>query len=339
MSKHWQSVENAIAAENGVDPVSGKNWTELIDLDSWAKKYLIEEVFCNIDGFVLSQFLYLDGSEENGKIYAGPVWDYDLSMNIRGTNGSDSLRRFVVNLPGRDGSAWSGSLYQKQAFVNRVASLYKSEFYPLLEQYLKNVIPELIQNTADASAMNASRWGYGNADEYANQIVEYLSFRKEFLKDVWNGDGKYYFLDTYDVNGDRRYYAVREGDAPAGLPVFTSTDDSFEYRWRNMDTGELFDIHAPVFDDVRIQMYYEEITPRPAEPVPEKIEVQETSGAMENEKVPEATEAIAAPAERVALTRLMPILMLLGMMVLIVAVGLVQSFGSRKKWNGASDGE
>ena len=331
----WQSVENAIAAENGVDPVSGKHWMEMIDLDSWAKKYLIEEVFCNIDGFVLSQFFYLDGSEENGKIYAGPVWDYDLSMRTSGSIEDSALYQFVANLPDEKGYLWGGALYQKEEFRKKFATLYVLEFYPTLEQYLEKTIPELIQGTADASAMNASRWGYGNADECADQIVEYLSFRKEFLKDVWSGDTKYYFLDTYDVNGDRRYYAVREGDAALGLPVFTSTDSNYEYRWRDMVTGELFDIHAPIFADARIQMYYEKIEPKPAEPAPEEMEVQDIPVEAEVEKVPEITEV---PAERLALTRVLPILVLLGMMAMIVAVGLAQSFGCRKKWNGESDG-
>ena len=49
LSRIWQSAENAILAENGVDPVTGKYWTELIDLDSWAEKYLIEEIFGSVD--------------------------------------------------------------------------------------------------------------------------------------------------------------------------------------------------------------------------------------------------------------------------------------------------
>lgn len=79
-----QSVENAIVSESGVDPITGKHWQELIDLDSWARKYLIEEIFASTDSGNFSQFYYYDGAEENGKLYAGPIWDFDLVM--RGTN-------------------------------------------------------------------------------------------------------------------------------------------------------------------------------------------------------------------------------------------------------------
>lgn len=41
----WQSAENAILAEDGIDPVTGKSWQELIDMDSWVRRFLIEEVF------------------------------------------------------------------------------------------------------------------------------------------------------------------------------------------------------------------------------------------------------------------------------------------------------
>ena len=78
----WQSAENAILAEDGIDPVTGKDWTELIGLDSWAKKYLMEEIFGSVDAGAVSQYFY--GDPESGKICAGPVWDYDISMGNLG---------------------------------------------------------------------------------------------------------------------------------------------------------------------------------------------------------------------------------------------------------------
>jgi hypothetical protein len=51
-------LERAILAQNGVDPVSGSSWLDMIDLESWVKKYLIEEAFGNLDAGSISQFFY-----------------------------------------------------------------------------------------------------------------------------------------------------------------------------------------------------------------------------------------------------------------------------------------
>ena len=53
-----QSVENAISAKDGRDPLTGKHWSELIDEDSWARKYLVEEIFGNSDAGAISQYFY-----------------------------------------------------------------------------------------------------------------------------------------------------------------------------------------------------------------------------------------------------------------------------------------
>ena len=113
----FQSAENAILSEDGVDPVTGKNWQDIIDLDSWARKYLVEEIFANVDGGRVSQFYYWNG----GKIYAGPVWDYDLTMGV--SLPWDTFHyvpeMFYANRPGEDGAAWFCALYQKQEFYDR----------------------------------------------------------------------------------------------------------------------------------------------------------------------------------------------------------------------------
>ena len=56
ISSYIQRTENAILAPNGIDPMTGACYTELIDADSFARKYLLEEVTANYDGGVASSF-------------------------------------------------------------------------------------------------------------------------------------------------------------------------------------------------------------------------------------------------------------------------------------------
>ena len=58
------------------------NWSllcDLIDVKSFAENYIIEELFHNSDVGFSSFYMY---KEKNGKLYAGPVWDFDMSAGL-----------------------------------------------------------------------------------------------------------------------------------------------------------------------------------------------------------------------------------------------------------------
>lgn len=73
----FQKIENAVLAEDGIDPLTGKYYTELIDVDGLTKRYLIDEMGKLDDGWDGSSYWY---TRDDGKLYAGPVWDYELSL-------------------------------------------------------------------------------------------------------------------------------------------------------------------------------------------------------------------------------------------------------------------
>ena len=79
INDYIQSVENAILSSDGIDEGSGKSYQDLIDIDSFARKYLLEEVAANYDGGVASSYFYKDRDCVSEKLYAGPIWDYDVT--------------------------------------------------------------------------------------------------------------------------------------------------------------------------------------------------------------------------------------------------------------------
>lgn len=69
-------LEAAITAPGG--ELDGVRYTELIDLDSLANLFLVNELTYNSDALnPLSIFMY---KGTDGKFYMGPVWDFDLSI-------------------------------------------------------------------------------------------------------------------------------------------------------------------------------------------------------------------------------------------------------------------
>lgn len=83
----------------------GKKWSDLLDADSAVKYFWIQEYFKNLDSSTSSTYFYKDSDSVDSKLYAGPVWDLDHSMETvivdTGLNAAATL------LGGRWGYKWN----------------------------------------------------------------------------------------------------------------------------------------------------------------------------------------------------------------------------------------
>ena len=248
----WQSVENAIFAEDGRDPATGSSWQELIDVDSWARKYLIEELFGNGDAGGLSQFFYGDG--ETGKIYAGPVWDFDISMGSSGVWQQMRPQAFFANRErlyrGMD-TSWYHALWQKEEFSTRVKQLYREEFRPLLEKYLQETLYDYAGQIDGAAERNRLRWDRASAMEAAEQIETFMLQRIDFLDSLWLEEETWYSV-LVDINDGSNIacYALRPGEALPQLPDITGIPEAL--GWYHRETDLPVDLTQPVTGDMDI---------------------------------------------------------------------------------------
>lgn len=67
-------------AEMMVEEGNYEGLAEILDIDSFVKYFLVNEFTVNPDAYSTSLYLY---RSDNGKIVAGPVWDFDLSLANR----------------------------------------------------------------------------------------------------------------------------------------------------------------------------------------------------------------------------------------------------------------
>ena len=253
----WQSVENAILAEDGIDSITGKSYQELIDVDSWARKYLIEEIFGNLDACFLSQYFYYDGSGD-GCIYAGPVWDYDLSMGnsqewqLTNPSALHANRMWV-----KEGlqTPWFASLCERDEFWIYVTELYREEFLPLLEELLEKKIVDYEQQVSSAVKADMVRWPEFSLDaaEQTDALTDYMYRRVEFLNS--------YFLEQEQhcivridggQGGNLAYWAVKTGECLQSLPVMENTKTASFIGWYDARTDEPFDSDMPIYEDMAI---------------------------------------------------------------------------------------
>lgn len=252
-----QSVEDAISAEDGKDPVTGKHWTELIDQDSWARKYLVEEIFGNGDGGAISQYFY--GSADQTPVYAGPVWDYDISMgNAQGIRGGAPNSIFAGRPRVRSNVrlSWYYELYRQDAFREHVMALYRDTCLPLLEEFLAEKLEAYLDLMEQAAVMNQVRWESlgacqtGPAEE-AENIRSFMEARIDFLNQLWLEQEPFclVLIDTNDGHGTT-CYAIRPGEYLPDLPEYTPSPEIL--GWYINGGEEPFDPEQPIYEDMEI---------------------------------------------------------------------------------------
>lgn len=242
-------LENALLSESGTDPVTGMHWSDLVDLDSWAKKYLIEEVFGNLDAGSISQFFYW---EAGGKIYAGPVWDYDITMGNPNNWQLESPQMLFAGRPNlwKPGdSPWFYLLYQKPAFRNRVMELYESQLRPLVVDLLEEGIPNYENQTAIAAGLDQIRWSTAPQNTEVAAMHDYMTRRTAFLDSLWLEEEEYHLVSVYIKEHVMACYAVADGGYMEERPVPGGTDTIFYEAWCDADTDQPFDFSQPVEGD------------------------------------------------------------------------------------------
>lgn len=252
----WQPAENAILAEDGMDPTTGKSWQELIDLDSWVMDYLTGEIFGNVDAGTISTYFYVDGEDPSGKIYAGPVWDYDLSMGSRGTWQTQTVQAFFADkahIWSTADSTWYYGLNRKPEFKTRVVELYQQVYRPLVQQLLDTGLETYESRIARGADLDRRRWGTEDLREEMENIRQYLKARIAFLDSLWLENVDYYkVLVLLDENSSSICHAVLPGACIPSLPYYEEAWDIL--GWYDAATEQPFDPSQPIYQDTVVYL-------------------------------------------------------------------------------------
>lgn len=242
--------EDALYAGNGICAETGRAWSDCIDMDSFARKYLVEEVLSNYDAGQNSQFFWLDASED--RIFAGPCWDYDLTLGKLWNTYWTTPYCLLAQRDWADGASWYGELMRREEFAALVARIYEEEFRPVLLRLMDTYIPELAAAMAPAVKMNNTRWsGYsvkGSLEGDAAEIIRYLRERMAFLDAVWLDKAAYCAVT---LKADQVYNIyVPYGTVCVGFPKPEELNLSGVWYPENGDMP--FDAAAPVYEDVTL---------------------------------------------------------------------------------------
>ena len=171
-----QDAWDAIRSATGYN-AKGKHYSEYIDVESFAKMYLMQEYVKSYDVCAGSIFFHRDGQTEADKLIAGPLWDLDNAMGSTQENpglGDIADRRsgagaFVTEINEDDyKTSLYKTLYQHEDFRREVALQYNKNYQ--LFQSLPDVIQSMTDELGTSAKMNhrkVDRIGY-NLHQYSN---------------------------------------------------------------------------------------------------------------------------------------------------------------------------
>ncbi|MGH7943992.1 MAG: CotH kinase family protein [Opitutaceae bacterium] len=157
IKNYVQQMEDALFADQA-KAFGHRTYLDYIDRDSWIDYHLLSTFVCNPDAFTRSTYFT---KPRNGKLVAGPVWDFDRAM---GSYWDERSYRwdvwFGVGGPDYWRTGWWGVIAQDpefmQEWIDRWQSLRRDE---LSDKNLAALVNGLGgQIGADAANRDGSRW-------------------------------------------------------------------------------------------------------------------------------------------------------------------------------------
>ena len=164
ISEYYQAFENAVYAMDENDNYTGinddgKHYYEYVDRDSLVKIFLLQELALSPDGFISSLYFYKDA---NGIMYAGPIWDQDMTLGTGWTK--------YISPDTTDYHYLADALIQIPDFREAVIAYYNETFAPQANALIaeNGTIYGYEDHLTDSAEMNFVLWPYIRVGDPSN---------------------------------------------------------------------------------------------------------------------------------------------------------------------------
>ena len=175
--------------------------SEIIDVDSFAKYFLLSEFTANPDAYTSSFYMHKDGEED--KIHAGPFWDFDMALgNLywgKEKPNYDKVHSPFETMAFKDYLTASGKSYASTIiydlmeipeFEARVKEIYQETLSGKGEQIL-DYIRSQANYIKPAVKRDQERWkSKSNFDEEIDYLIDWVAKRYD------------HFEQTYGISSD-----------------------------------------------------------------------------------------------------------------------------------------
>lgn len=258
ISSYYQDFEDALYSATGYNS-KGKHYSDYIDVDSLARMYVITEFTAIFDGCSSSFFLWKD---VNGKLTAGPAWDYDGSLgngqpnNLINhiPNSADPRLLFAqtcfIGNHAENTKSLLAQAFTHHDFQEKVQEIWAGDFSDYYPTFYSNI--GIYKNEITSSfIMNSIKWNnFGTTDittitnrqnSLVKVIYDYVDIRYPFLQNVYSADT--YFV-KYDIGKygkalvhDTKVYKSGDKATVLAAPQPTSSNMKF-VGWSTNPDGD-----------------------------------------------------------------------------------------------------
>jgi len=127
---YFNQFELALAGDNFKDPVNG--YAKYIDTDSFVDYFIANELARNPDAYRISTFMYKRKDSDGGKLFMGPIWDFNLGFGNVNFCAKEKPYGFIIDynmICPADGwlvPFWWSRLFEDPAFKTKVATRWQA---------------------------------------------------------------------------------------------------------------------------------------------------------------------------------------------------------------------
>ncbi|HEV8543391.1 MAG TPA: CotH kinase family protein, partial [Verrucomicrobiae bacterium] len=151
---YFNAFESALYGSDFADPKTG--YAAYLDVDAFIDAHWLVEMSKNVDGFRYSAFLFKD---RNGKINAGPPWDWNRSFGNANYYGGGQTHGWYWSRLRPNEISWYQRLREDPEFARHSAARWKELRKDIFEpKNISALIDQYAGQLHEAQQRNFERW-------------------------------------------------------------------------------------------------------------------------------------------------------------------------------------
>jgi hypothetical protein len=158
LTNYIQGFHDLLHAADFADPANG--YPSKIDMASFVDQLIINELTREMDSYIRSAVFYKDRDSRDPRLYAGPLWDYNLIFGVGGFFENDQAAGWQYEQERSNmNTDWFPVLVTDPAFMDQVAARWQQLRQSLLsDAQIDARIQQLTAPLVNAAGRNFQRW-------------------------------------------------------------------------------------------------------------------------------------------------------------------------------------
>jgi hypothetical protein len=203
--------ERCLVGDNFADPVEG--YAKYIDVNSFVDHFLLQEFTKEIDSYRFSFYMYKMKDSNGGKLFAGPVWDFNLAFGNFGEGVWEepwTTKDWNAEIPAWSRVFWFDRLLEDEHFQNRLKIRWTQIRQDVFSnEYILAYIDRTALEIEEARIRNYQRWPVIGVYVWPNYYIG-TSYEEEI---TWFKNWIITRLEWMDTNMPGEITSINTGSA------------------------------------------------------------------------------------------------------------------------------